>query len=63
MLLGVQFKKPKQHLLFESRQLKLQKKVWNVFKVNNKDNSASSLTSSWCLYCFEQISHLFVVFL
>ena len=41
------------------------KKVWNVFKVNNKNTRMTSLTS--CRRCFiinfEQIPNLFLVFL
>ena len=27
-------------------------KVWNMFKVNNKDSRMTSMTSFWCLYCW-----------
>ena len=26
--------------------------MWNLFKVNNKDNRTTLLTSFWCFYCF-----------
>ena len=25
--------------------------MWNIFKVNNKNTNATSLTSLWCFYC------------
>ena len=25
--------------------------MWNIFKVNNKNTKATSLTSLWCFYC------------
>ena len=27
------------------------KKTWNMFKINNEDSKATSLTWDWCLYC------------
>ena len=36
------------HLLV---QWKHQNNVWNLYKVNNKDTRATSMTSFWCLYC------------
>ena len=37
-------------------------KMWNMFKVNNKNTKTTSLTSSWCFIGnFEHISHLFSV--
>ena len=38
------------YFLVQSLQLKHQN-VWNMFKVNNKDTRATSMTSFWCLYC------------
>ena len=35
-------------------------KMWNVFKVNNKNTRTTSMVLFWCLICvnFEHISHL-----
>ena len=39
-------------------------KVWNVFKVNNKDTRTTPMASFWYLIVnFERISHLVLVFL
>ena len=27
------------------------KKMWNMFKINNKDTTTTLMTSLWCLYC------------
>ena len=54
------------HLLVQSQQWKHQKNVWNLFKVNNKDNSMTSMAWFWCLYCqlwigFTNVSCVFIV--
>ena len=54
------------HLLVQSQQWKHQKNVWNLFKVNNKDNSLTSMAWFWCLYCqlwigFTNVSCVFIV--
>ena len=54
------------HLLVQSQQWKHQKNVWNPFKVNNKDNSLTSMGWFWCLYCqlwigFTNVSCFFIV--
>ena len=40
------------------------KKLWNMFKVNNKDTRTMSMTSFWCDFIvkLEHISHLFLLF-
>ena len=38
------------HLLNQSPQWKRQNNVWNLYKVNNKDNRTMSLMSLWGLY-------------
>ena len=43
--------RPTQHVFVQSQQQKFSKKVWNMFKGNNKDTRTALLTSSWCLYC------------
>ena len=35
----------------QSQQKNNQKKMWNTFKVNNKDTRTMSLTPYWCPYC------------
>ena len=60
-----QFQNPtSRYLLVRSQQWKQQNKVSNLFKVNNKDNRMTSLTSFWWLIIvnFEQISHFLLVF-
>ena len=42
----------------QNRQYKRLENVWNMFKINNKDIRATSLTSFWC-----NISYLFVAYL
>ena len=39
---------PSRHYLAQNQQLKLQKRVWNMFKA--KDTTTMSLMSFWCLY-------------
>ena len=39
------------HLLVQSQQCKLEKKVYNMFKVNNKNTRTTSLTLFCCFYC------------
>ena len=42
----------------QSRQYKRLENVWNMFKINNKDIRATSLTSFWCFYgAFGAIFH------
>ena len=57
---------PRQHLLVKSQQWKHQNNNWNLFKVNNKDTTTTSMASSWCsslfIVNFEQISHIVLVF-
>ena len=38
-------------LLIQSQLYKLKKKVWKMFKVNNKNTRTTSLMSWWCFYC------------
>ena len=38
--------------LFKVKNRNCRKKVWNMFKVNNKDTKTTSTTSFWCLYCW-----------
>ena len=42
---------PSRHLFVQNQQYKHQSNVSNMFKVNNKDTRAISMTSFWCLYC------------
>ena len=46
---------PSRHLLVQSQQGKHSNNVWNLFKVNNKDNSVFIVN-------FEQISRIVLVF-
>ena len=41
---------PRRNLLAQSEQWKHQSNVWNLFKINNKEARATSLTSFWCLH-------------
>ena len=34
-----------------NRNPKTYKKVWNMFKVNNKNTRMTSVTLFWCFYC------------
>ena len=40
----------------------LEKSCEIMFKVNNKNNRTTSVTSFWFFYCLKNISHLFPVF-
>ena len=53
---------PDRHLLVQSQQLKHQNNVWNLFKVNNKDNNRH-WRPSVVNANFEQISLIVLVFL
>ena len=37
--------------LFKVDSRNIRKKVWNMFKVNNKNTTTTSLTLFWCFYC------------
>ena len=50
-----------QLLLIQRQQQKHQKNVWNLFKVNNKDNRSTWLASYWCLYNFTRFSSISIV--
>ena len=50
-----------QLLLIQWQQQKHQKNVWNLFKVNNKDNRSTWLASFWCLYNFTRFSSISIV--
>ena len=39
------------------------KKVWNMFKVNSKNNKTTRMTSFWYIYYLSTYSHLLLVFL
>ena len=39
------------YLLVQSHSLKYLNNVWNLSKVNNKDNRTTSMASFWWLYC------------
>ena len=43
--------------------IKRWKKVCNMFKLNNEDIRTMSMTSFWCFFNFDNILHLFLVFL
>ena len=45
----IQNNNPRLYLLAQSQQWKHHNKVWNMFKVNNKDTRKTSMTSFWCL--------------
>ena len=48
---------------FLSRHLVVQSQQWKrMFKVNSKYARTSLLAPFWCLYCFEQISHIVLVY-
>ena len=54
---------PSRHLLVQSQQEKHRDNVWNLFKINNKNTRATSLTSFCCLLCnCERISHIVLEF-
>ena len=42
---------PTQHLLVQSQQKNHSGKMWNTFKVNNKNIRTTSLALFWCFYC------------
>ena len=42
---------PSRYLLVQTQQLILQNKVWNLFKINNKDTRTTLMTSFWCRAC------------
>ena len=48
----------------QSQQQKQMKKLWNMFKINNKDTRTVSTTSFWCIFTvkLEHISYLFLLF-
>ena len=55
---------PSLHLLVQSQKLKHQKKVGNLFKVNDKDTKTTSRRRSGVFIVnTEQISHIVVMFL
>ena len=39
------------HLLVQSQQCKRKNNMWNLLKVNDKDNRKTPMTSCWCPYC------------
>ena len=42
---------PSESLTVQSQQYKHWRKVWNMFKVNNKDTKTTSVMSLKCFYC------------